>query len=204
MVLLVLKSFPAILLYVTFPEYLHVLNRTLQQFRFLILSSMPSHWIQYQAMGALFTGSLKAQRSHRRFRRAAQRFMNCRAEFLVCKLLGRLGQVSNEVVTVFLLLQTCKSHLCSWNVLLRVSQVLEHGLLVPSDTFIDVRVRVGVAGGLSRLAAKHAVQVRANLVWTALLDCVALQAACLEQSSTFFLGSWSIAHCILIFRLCFL
>ena len=65
---------------------------------------------------------------------------------------------------VLLLLEAGEGHLGAGDVLLRVLQVGEEGLLVPDNAALLVRGGVRVAGDGAALAAKEAVQVRARLV----------------------------------------
>lgn len=89
-----------------------------------------------------------------------------------------------EVLTVLLLLQATKGHLGAGNVLLGVLKVLEQSIVVPGDTLLLVGVGELVAVGGTRLAAKEAVQVGADLVATVLLDGVALSTTGLEEVGT--------------------
>ena len=66
--------------------------------------------------------------------------------------------------TLLLLLEAGERHLGARDVLLRVLQVLEEGLLSPDDALLLVGGGVGVAGGSAALAAEEAVQRRAGLV----------------------------------------
>lgn len=90
----------------------------------------------------------------------------------------------NEVVAVLLLLETTEGHLGTGDVLLGVLEVSEEGGLVPGDALLLVGVSVGVAVDGAGLAAEEAVQSRADLVGTALLDGVALSATGLEEVGT--------------------
>lgn len=90
----------------------------------------------------------------------------------------------NEVVALLLLLETTESHLGTGNVLLGVLEVGKERRLVPGDALLLVGVGVRVALDGTSLAAKEAVQGRADLVGTALLDGVALRAAGLEKVGT--------------------
>lgn len=89
-----------------------------------------------------------------------------------------------EVVTILLLLQATKGHLGAGNVLLGVLKVLEQGIVAPDNALLLVGVGELVAVGGTRLAAKEAVQVGANLVATVLLDGVALSTTGLEEVGT--------------------
>ena len=75
------------------------------------------------------------------------------------------------------------------DVLLGVFQVLEKGIIVPSDTRLFVGGRVRVPVGLSGLTAKETVEVRSLLVRTTFFDSVALTALGLEN-----LGSLLFTH----------
>ena len=83
-------------------------------------------------------------------------------------LLGGLLEVSNEVSTVFLLLETSKDHLGTWDELLWVGEVGVECLLVPSDALVDVCLSVRVPCCLSSLTPNEAVQVWSSLVWSTL------------------------------------
>lgn len=99
-------------------------------------------------------------------------------------LFGSVGEVSNEILAVLLLLQATESHLGSGDVLLGVLEVSEEGVIVPGDALPLVGVGVGVALDRSGLAAEETVQSRTDLVGTALLDSVALGATGLEEVGT--------------------
>jgi hypothetical protein len=90
----------------------------------------------------------------------------------------------NEVVPVLLLLETTEGHLGTRNVLLGVLKVGKQGVLLPGDALLLVGVGVGEALNGTSLATKETVQVRADLVGTALLDSVALSTAGLEEAGT--------------------
>jgi hypothetical protein len=62
-------------------------------------------------------------------------------------------EVSDQVVTVLLLLKSGECHFRTRNVLFGVFQVVEHGLLGPGDALVDVGGRVRVPVGLSGLSA---------------------------------------------------
>lgn len=100
------------------------------------------------------------------------------------RLFGLLLEEGDEVVTVLGLLETTKGHLGTGDVLLGVLEVLEEGVLVPSDALLLVGVGVGVALDLTSLAAEETVEHRADLVALALLQGVALSAAGLEEVGT--------------------
>lgn len=93
-----------------------------------------------------------------------------------CVMLQRGGEnrlagtlhVGDNIVALLGLLETGESHLGTGDVLLGVLEVVEEGLLSPGDVLLDVGLGVGETGSLARLAAKDAVQVRADLVGTAL------------------------------------
>jgi hypothetical protein len=82
--------------------------------------------------------------------------------------LAGLLHVGDNIVALLGLLETSESHLGTGNVLLGVLEVVEEGLLSPGDVLLDVGLGVGETGSLAGLAAKDAVQVRADLVGTAL------------------------------------
>lgn len=90
----------------------------------------------------------------------------------------------NQVIPVLLLLQATESHLGAGDVLLGVLEVREEGLFVPLDALLLVGIGVGVAVNGTRLAAKQAVQGRADLVAAAILNGVALGATGLEEVGT--------------------
>ena len=68
--------------------------------------------------------------------------------------------MSDEVPAVLILLETRKGHLRTRDVLLRVLEVLEEGLVVPDDPLVHVRGGVRVAIGLTCLTAEDAVDSR--------------------------------------------
>jgi hypothetical protein len=82
--------------------------------------------------------------------------------------LAALLHVGDDIVALLGLLEAGESHLGTGNVLLGVLEVVEEGLLSPGDVLLDVGLGVGESGSLARFAAKDAVQVRADLVGTAL------------------------------------
>lgn len=90
----------------------------------------------------------------------------------------------DEVVSVLLLLETTEGHLGAGNVLLGVLEVLEQGVLLPSNTLGLVGVGVRETVDLARLAAEETVQSRADLVALTLLQGVALSATGLEETGT--------------------
>jgi hypothetical protein len=112
--------------------------------------------------------------------------------------------IRNEIVPVLVLLQAAKRHLGAGDVLLGVLEVRElrkalanrkptsrlgarwayQSVVVPGDALLLVGVGVGVAINGTGLTAKQAVQCRADLVATVLLNGVALRAARLEEVGT--------------------
>ena len=111
------------------------------------------------------------------------------------RLLGLVLEEGDEVVTVLGLLETTEGHLGAGDVLLGVLEVLEEGVLVPSDALVDVGSRVRVTTGLTSLATEHAVEVGADLVRLARGDGVALSAAGLEERSALGSVTSSKRHC---------
>lgn len=93
--------------------------------------------------------------------------------------------VSNQVVSLGVLLDTGEDHLGARDILLGVLKVLEKSLLGPDNALADVASRVRVTSGLASLAAEEAVQVGALLVGSTSLDSVALSALGLEDLGTF-------------------
>lgn len=93
-------------------------------------------------------------------------------------------------MAILLLLEATKGHLGAGNVLLGVLNVIEQGLVVPGNALVLVGVGEVVAGGGTRLAAKEAVQVGADLVATVLLDGVALSTTGLEEVGTLLSVTW--------------
>jgi hypothetical protein len=87
----------------------------------------------------------------------------------LCDLGGGLLQVGNDILAILGLLEAGESHLCAWNVLLWVLQVLKQRILVPNDTLLLVG---------------SSVAVWTDRVGTTLLYGVALSATGLEQLST--------------------
>lgn len=51
---------------------------------------------------------------------------------------GSALKVRDEILSLRFLLETGKNHLGARNVLLRVLEVLEKGVLAPDDTFVDI------------------------------------------------------------------
>ena len=95
-----------------------------------------------------------------------------------------LVHVSNQVRSLLLLLDACKDHLGSRNVLLRVQQILEQVLVRPQDGSILVRFRVRKPITGAGSAANEAPERRALLDVATLLDCVALSTLGLEELCT--------------------
>jgi hypothetical protein len=94
-------------------------------------------------------------------------------------LLGLVLEEGDQVVAVLWLLEATEGHLGAGDVLLGVLEVGEQGLVVPCDTLLLVRVRVGETLDLAGLAAEETVQVGADLVALTFLQGVALCASCL-------------------------
>lgn len=93
-------------------------------------------------------------------------------------------------MAILLLLQATKGHLGAGDVLLGVLNVLEQGLVVPDNALVLVGIGEAVAGRGTRLAAKEAVQVGADLVAAVLLDGVALSTTGLEEVGTLLSVTW--------------
>lgn len=105
---------------------------------------------------------------------------------------GRRFQVSDEIGALGGLLQTGEDHLGAGDVLLRVFQVLEEGVLAPGDSLGLVGIGVGESSGLTGLAAEDSVQVGSDLVLTASFHGVALRASLDEQLlSLLNVSSWN-------------
>lgn len=99
-------------------------------------------------------------------------------------LLGGLLQVSNDVSTLRLLLESREGHLGTRDVLLGVLQVGKQRVLVPHNSGLFVGISVAIASNAATLATKQAMQSGTSLCTTFLLNDVALQATCLEQLGT--------------------
>jgi hypothetical protein len=115
---------------------------------------------------------------------------------VVCK-----DNIRDQVIALLGLLETAKGHLGAGNVLLGILKVGEldaesvsrsrthhisnattyQSLLVPGDALLLVGIGVGETLDLAGLAAEDAVQVRADLVGTVLLEGMALGATGLEE-----------------------
>jgi len=93
------------------------------------------------------------------------------------RLFGLLLEELDQVVAVLGLLETTEGHLGTRNVLLGVLEVLEQGVLVPSDALLLVGIGVGVTVDLTGLTAEEAVEHGANLVALTLLQGMALSAS---------------------------
>jgi len=116
---------------------------------------------------------------------------------LRARLLRILLEEGDQVVPVLVLLETAKRHLGTWNVLLRVLEVLEQCFFAPCDTLLLVCIGVGVTLDLAGLTTEKTVQVGTGLVGTALLEGVALSAPGFEKVGTFGFVSFSETHCVL-------
>merc|ERR1712072_872369 len=90
---------------------------------------------------------------------------------------GGLLEPSNQVVPILVLLESSESHFGPWDVLLWILKVFEQGVLIPSNSLLNVGLSVREALSLASLATEEAVEVRADLVAAARLDGVALGAA---------------------------
>lgn len=133
----------------------------------------------------------------------AQRSIKSRSSQNLDKLFGGTHQVGDNVVSVLWLLQSTKSHLGTWNVLLWVFQVIVHGLFIPFNALLLVGVGVGVTGSLSRVSTKDTMQIWSNLVRSTFFNGVTLQTSGFKEVSTFlfrtfFEFSW---HFLLRFKL---
>jgi hypothetical protein len=109
------------------------------------------------------------------------------------RLFGRVLEVGNEVVAVLGLLQATERHLGTGDVLLRVLEVLEKGVVVPLNTLLLVGIGVRVTVDGTGLAAPETVQSRSDLVATVLLNGVALSTSGLEEVGT--LLDIAASHC---------
>jgi hypothetical protein len=58
-----------------------------------------------------------------------------------------IGQVGNEIGSLLGLLEPLEDHLCAWNVLLGVEEVVVQGALLLDDDHVLVGRGVGIAEG---------------------------------------------------------
>lgn len=77
--------------------------------------------------------------------------------------------ISATTISEMIMVRT-EHHLGSRDVLLGVLEILEQSLFFPGDALLNVCLSEGIARGLAGLAAPDAVQVRSNLVNTALYN----------------------------------
>merc|ERR1712226_1095768 len=97
-------------------------------------------------------------------------------------LLGALSlQVSDQVLSLLLFLDTSEYHLRSRDVLRRVSKVDIQGIWTPRNSFILVSLRVREAFRLTSLSTNESVKVGTLLVGLSRFDHVALGALLLED-----------------------
>lgn len=85
-------------------------------------------------------------------------------------------------------------HLTYLDVLLGVLEVFKEGVISPSDTGLLVGTGVRVPIGLSRLTTEKSVEVGSLLVWSTLLNSVALRALDLEDLGSLLGVSVLLAH----------
>ncbi len=78
-------------------------------------------------------------------------------------LVSDLLQERNQIRALLRLLDARKHHLRAWDVLLRIQQVIEQGLLAPHDPRVLVRRCVREPFHRSALTPEQPVQVRALL-----------------------------------------
>jgi len=95
--------------------------------------------------------------------------------------LRRRLEISDQVLSLLLLLEAGENHFGAGNVFLRIRQINVEGVRAPRDAFLDVGLRVGEARGLSCLPAPESPEVGSGLVLAALLDGVALSASLHED-----------------------
>lgn len=107
---------------------------------------------------------------------------------------GGLFQVRNQIILVGILLQAGESHLVPRNVLLGVGEVLENGVGRPVNAFSLHGVGIGEVILCAGCPAEHTVQIWADLVGSALLECVALHATRLEQLGTLLCVTRLVSH----------
>jgi len=92
------------------------------------------------------------------------------------RLLSRRFQVGDQIISLFLLLQTGEDHLCSWDVFFGVGEVDFKSVFPPRHSLLDVGLRVSEAGSLSGLPAPKSPEVGPRLVFASAFDGVALGA----------------------------
>lgn len=83
---------------------------------------------------------------------------------LLRNLSSRALEVSNKISTILWLLQARENHLGTWDVLLRVEEVIEQRLLAPKHTLVLVGVRVCITSCGTRSAAEQATEIWALLM----------------------------------------
>merc|ERR1719195_457361 len=86
----------------------------------------------------------------------------------------RFIQVSDEIRSIFLLLEACIHHLGSWDVLLGIGEILVQGVLTPGNALVNVGLGVVEPSSLSRLSSDHSIEVGSLLVLASSLNCVTL------------------------------
>ena len=83
-------------------------------------------------------------------------------------------QVSNQVFSILLLLESGVDHLGTGDVLLWVGQINVQGLVVPGDALVDVGLGVGKTRSLASLSSNDSMEVGPLLVLASSFNSVAL------------------------------
>jgi len=96
-------------------------------------------------------------------------------------LLGWIDEVSDEVSTFGLLLDSCEHHLCTGNVLGWVLQVWPQRFPAPGDSLLHISRRIRVSVGLSGFPSDESVQVGSDLMFTPGLNGVTLRTLLFED-----------------------
>ena len=99
--------------------------------------------------------------------------------------LAEVLQVSNQVSSILILLQTSEDHLSARDELLRVHKVGVQDILGPSDTRAHVSFRVAETRGGASSSAQQTEEIGTLLVGSTFLDGVALRTFGLENLSSF-------------------
>merc|ERR1719443_595300 len=81
---------------------------------------------------------------------------------------SRCFQISDEIRSVFLLLEACIHHLGSWYVLLGVGEVLVQCVLTPGDSLVLVCLSEVEPRGLSSLTSPNSMKIWTLLVFTSI------------------------------------
>merc|ERR1719225_538531 len=83
-------------------------------------------------------------------------------------------EVSNQICSVLLLLESSEHHLCPWDIFLGVDEVFVQGVLAPCDALVLVGLGVGEASSLTSFPSNHAAEVGSLLVFATSLHSVTL------------------------------